>query len=277
MGTPEPTPPDDTTAPVTAEGLRGVIAKALCESITPATAGLGPSFNTLQECRDWHDAKADAVLGALSQLFDPADLPARMSAAMQAHYILTNRTTPGGDGMCVCGQWSGGDPGVCEGWDDHLAEVAMSVRWEDAVALAAENTDLRARLHEATGNTIVYHERMVSAQADRDRQRAGMAAATRRAEAAEAVAGEVERLRAERDALKAIVRDLADSDPCEHFDHHGHCQTHGWLDDGRCPHARAAELLAALAAPETPEGITCVSHVMPSETTPDAQEETSRG
>lgn len=59
-----------------------------------------------------------------------------------------------------------------------------------------------------------------------------------------------EEAEAERDALKAIVRDLVDPDPCEHFDHHGHCQTHGWLDEGTCPHSRALDALSTPGSPE---------------------------
>lgn len=43
--------------------------------------------------------------------------------------------------------------------------------------------------------------------------------------------------------LRALVADLADPDPCN-LDHHGYCQAHFWLTEGRCPHARAADLLA---------------------------------
>jgi hypothetical protein len=47
-----------------------------------------------------------------------------------------------------------------------------------------------------------------------------------------------------RGELIALIKDLADPAPCEQFDHHGYCQTHGWLtDESRCPHARATELL----------------------------------
>jgi hypothetical protein len=49
------------------------------------------------------------------------------------------------------------------------------------------------------------------------------------------------------DAAEALLRDLVDPDPCEHFDHHGYCQTHGAGDP--CPHARAREWLAALGQP----------------------------
>jgi len=49
---------------------------------------------------------------------------------------------------------------------------------------------------------------------------------------------------AERDAALSLVRDLMDSHPCDHFDHHGYCQTHGWMQtDPPCPHGRAAKLM----------------------------------
>ncbi|KAB2976009.1 hypothetical protein F8R89_30855 [Streptomyces sp. SS1-1] len=43
--------------------------------------------------------------------------------------------------------------------------------------------------------------------------------------------------------LAALVRDFLDPDPCA-LDHHGYCQAHSWLCEGRCPHARAREVLA---------------------------------
>lgn len=43
--------------------------------------------------------------------------------------------------------------------------------------------------------------------------------------------------------LLDLIRDFVDPDPCQ-FDHHGHCQAHGWTDvTPRCPHARAKEIL----------------------------------
>jgi hypothetical protein len=88
---------------------------------------------------------------------------------------------------------------------------------------------------------------------------------------ARALAAEVERLRkrdefnvaakaelydelqvaeAERDRLRALVRDLTDPDECW-FDHRGGCQAHGYLElagKERCPQAEAQEVAAALAA-----------------------------
>lgn len=43
--------------------------------------------------------------------------------------------------------------------------------------------------------------------------------------------------------LQNLIRDLSDPDPC-HYDHHGYCQAHSWLQDGECPHARAQRLLS---------------------------------
>lgn len=59
-------------------------------------------------------------------------------------------------------------------------------------------------------------------------------------EITEAVMGAVG---AELEQARALIRDLADDEPCSHFDHHGYCQTHGWLEtDPPCPHGRAQQL-----------------------------------
>jgi hypothetical protein len=54
-------------------------------------------------------------------------------------------------------------------------------------------------------------------------------------------------------ALIARVREaeelldtFADSEACS-FDHHGHCQAHGWFGEGPCNMARARALLARRA------------------------------
>ncbi|MER6834272.1 hypothetical protein ABT320_09770 [Streptomyces cellulosae] len=49
------------------------------------------------------------------------------------------------------------------------------------------------------------------------------------------------------ETLAALVRDFLDPDPCQ-LDHHGYCQAHSWLCEGRCPHARAREVLAEVDA-----------------------------
>ncbi|MFH8405541.1 hypothetical protein ACH4FX_12310 [Streptomyces sp. NPDC018019] len=42
--------------------------------------------------------------------------------------------------------------------------------------------------------------------------------------------------------LRGLVADFMDPDPC-HYDHHGYCQAHSWLQtDPACPHRRAREL-----------------------------------
>lgn len=58
-----------------------------------------------------------------------------------------------------------------------------------------------------------------------------------------------DRLLAERDRLRDLVRELTDPSPCEQFDHHGNCQTHDGGDN--CAHARAQQYLAALDQPAT--------------------------
>jgi alpha-ketoglutarate-dependent taurine dioxygenase len=48
--------------------------------------------------------------------------------------------------------------------------------------------------------------------------------------------------------LEELVKQLADPDPCW-FDHHGHCQAHGWpYTEPSCPNGRAQKLF-----PETKE------------------------
>ncbi len=39
---------------------------------------------------------------------------------------------------------------------------------------------------------------------------------------------------------------VVDPDPCR-LDHHGYCQSHGWLDEGDCPNAKLQALLADAA------------------------------
>jgi hypothetical protein len=59
-------------------------------------------------------------------------------------------------------------------------------------------------------------------------------------------------------ALRELLGDLTDSDPCE-LDHHGYCQAHGWpRTEPRCPHARAKELLAEPPAAPVSESVRVV-------------------
>lgn len=107
----------------------------------------------------------------------------------------------------------------------------------------AEQTQTWGEQHRDRANR--YRERLKTTEAARDRyQKAWEAAeeawrdATARAEQAE-----------------ALLRDLADPDPCVH-DHHGGCQAHGYLSlqpGERCPHAEAKEHLAALTPPAPEE------------------------
>lgn len=41
--------------------------------------------------------------------------------------------------------------------------------------------------------------------------------------------------------LWQLIHDLTKEDACS-FDHHGHCQAHGWFDKD-CPHGRAQKML----------------------------------
>jgi hypothetical protein len=71
----------------------------------------------------------DVVLDELAG--DPGDLPARMTAEMRRH---SSTVLPG---ECICGA-------RVDGWDEHLATAALSVRWEHAASQAAEVERLRA-------------------------------------------------------------------------------------------------------------------------------------
>jgi hypothetical protein len=67
-------------------------------------------------------------------------------------------------------------------------------------------------------------------------QHVALARATRAAELAAAVK-----------PLLALISDLYDREPCR-FDHHGYCQTHGWMEtDPKCPHYRALLIPPATA------------------------------
>lgn len=64
------------------------------------------------------------------------------------------------------------------------------------------------------------------------------------------VAGTEEPAATEVEALRQLVKDLADPGPC-YFDHHGYCQAHGWTDtDPSCPHGRAQQLFPGIRGPE---------------------------
>ncbi|MEV5595998.1 hypothetical protein [Streptomyces sp. NPDC052496] len=51
------------------------------------------------------------------------------------------------------------------------------------------------------------------------------------------------------DELLELIDQLRGPDPCW-YDHHGHCQAHGWFEtEPRCPHARAGELFTEGESP----------------------------
>ena len=49
------------------------------------------------------------------------------------------------------------------------------------------------------------------------------------------------------EGMYGILKDLRDLEECE-LDHHGYCQTHGWLQEGRCPQLRIKEIIAKVEA-----------------------------
>jgi chromosome segregation ATPase len=159
--------PDDTTAPVTAEGLR--------ERIEAAWNDSEDSCARCQHC----DKQLNAVLAALAG--DPGDLPARMAEALKDA------------------------PVTCLTSEDIklLAEVALSVRWEAFIAQAAENAQLRARVEHAEAGAQVSADRLAEARTEVERLRAELAEAIERANW---LRGHAEWLSSERDALKAAAR-----------------------------------------------------------------------
>lgn len=58
------------------------------------------------------------------------------------------------------------------------------------------------------------------------------------------------------DDLRQVLADLIDDEPCRH-DHHGHCQEHDWLPDGRCRTVVARDVLALLGQADEACGDDC--------------------
>jgi hypothetical protein len=120
---------------------------------------------------------------------------------------------------------------------------------EEAVqARGAEYRECKHKLDNLTRWAYDVDTKRMEAERDRDDARRELGDWRAAAQGWEERA---ERVTAERDDAIELVRFLAYRDECRQFDHHGWCQTHGWLRDGGCPHARAQELLAALDAEET--------------------------
>jgi hypothetical protein len=63
------------------------------------------------------------------------DLRERYAEAMLKHHIDPSQTDADGHDYCVCGGWASGE--MSEGWDDHLAEVALAVRDDELHELRA--------------------------------------------------------------------------------------------------------------------------------------------
>jgi hypothetical protein len=73
-----------------------------------------------------HHYPDDAVLSVRPlTLVDPGDtrpIVQRVAEHLLTHAIDTTDRDADGNCACVCGNFREGDPSVCEGWDDHLAE-----------------------------------------------------------------------------------------------------------------------------------------------------------
>ncbi|MFI7468179.1 hypothetical protein [Nonomuraea sp. NPDC049646] len=171
-------------------------------------------------------------------------------------------------------------------WISSLVDAVLAVRDQDMETLRSENEDLRKRVHEAEADArhlrtelLVLkpelarlrenanrpgcvgcmereHQRELWAERSRQNGISYEQAKQRWYEAkdrAEDAKQEVACTEAVIEDLTKLVRDLTDPGLCEDFDHHGHCQTHGWLQDGECPHARARDILTAQEAGERRE------------------------
>lgn len=47
----------------------------------------------------------------------------RAALVMSRHALNLNDLDADRNAACVCGRWREGDPSVCPGWDDHIAEA----------------------------------------------------------------------------------------------------------------------------------------------------------
>lgn len=130
---------------------------------------------------------------------------------------------------------------VCEGY--------MAARAEKA---EAELEAVRAQLGDHGGGTIHFKCVPVTKLAEKiSEKRTALAQREEAVNRCREALAEAARAQSVIDDLAQLVRDLADREPCEDFDHHGQCQTHGWLQEGVCPHARARDILTAQEAGES--------------------------
>jgi hypothetical protein len=172
----------DTTAPVTAEGLRERIAETLrkafdyqivaewicCEPVNPdhemcARAGVTRRqvAALLSDDPEFEPSEIlDALVAALAG--DPGDLPARMAAELTRHYVIDREAS-----TCGCGE-------TVTDWVDHIVAAAVSVRWEDHAATLARLAHAEARAEHAEGelsSRIEQHQRAVNRATAAERER----------------------------------------------------------------------------------------------------------
>jgi hypothetical protein len=179
--------PGDTTAPVTAEGLRERIAEAATRwalMYPIASWRLAEDDKAELLANIWGDQIANAVIAELAG--DPGDLPARMTARL----------------VRACTHFAD-DPECAE----MTAAAIMDERWEHAAHIAARLAQAETRAEHAEAGAQISAERLAKAQTERDAKLRTKALgrslvelegfAQRETARADAAEGQVERLRAE--------------------------------------------------------------------------------
>lgn len=119
----------------------------------------------------------------------------------------------------------GGKPEHAAGPGDELtATPPLSADLVTARARIADLEEAARRYFNADGSVSL----MVSAEAV--------------VEARKAAALRIAELEAQVRERDGLLRQVLDPDDCR-LDHHGFCQTHGWMDRSGCPHARIRSLI----------------------------------
>lgn len=138
--------------------LRDQIADILVQR---HTSGLCPLNGPCEAC-DCFDPQhrqerddADAIVALLAGLLDPGDLPKRMREA-----VLSHEWNPSLPNTAHERHSYSADCAICEGDVRRILEVAMSVRWENAAAVLAENAYLRRCEEHAVNGHQVTKERL---------------------------------------------------------------------------------------------------------------------